>query len=48
LIEDDLSGMMDQIKGKLSLLNYEKEFCQTKGLKPINEAYFAISFNPSE
>ena len=40
--------MMDQIKGKLSLLNYEKELCQNKGLKPINDAYFAITINASE
>ena len=43
LIEEDMDSMMQQIIGKLNLLNYEKDLCRVKGIKPIHDAYFIVS-----
>jgi len=39
---------MQSIMGKLHLLNYEKDFCKSKGLRPIHEAYFIVNQNTAE
>jgi len=41
-VEEDCTGLMEEILDKLKLLNYEKNFLEQKGLKPLNTAYFAI------
>lgn len=40
--------LMEDIIEYLKLLNYEREFCFDRGLKPLSKCYFSVKANPSE
>lgn len=39
---------MEELVERLKLLNYEKDFLQTKGMKPLNSGYFVNATNQTE
>ena len=38
--DDDQFSFSQKLIGNLTLLNYEREYCKARGLRPINDAYF--------
>jgi len=38
--DDDIYSFSQKLIGNLNLLNYDREYCKARGVRPINEAYF--------